>query len=296
MVKATYKLIRLFDRKIQDDHIQAYSAQAAFFIIISFFPFIMLLFTIIKYFPITESSMLELFSLIFPSGVNSMVVSIVTQIYDTTVSGTLIPVTAITTLWSAGKSFLAIMRGLNVVYEIRETRDYFFLRAISALYTLIFAVMVIITMLLFVFGNRLYLWIERQFPVLMDMALVIISLRTIVGLVTLVVFFLLIYVVIPNRKTNIMKELPGALLSAAGWMGFSYAFSYYIDNFSNFSATYGSLTAIVLFMLWMYFLMYILFIGAECNRLLENKLFIHKVKKLYRTSPKDPSKETIIHR
>ena len=296
MVKATYKLIRLFDRKIQDDHIQAYSAQAAFFIIISFFPFIMLLFTIIKYFPITESSMLELFSLIFPSGVNSMVVSIVTQIYDTTVSGTLIPVTAITTLWSAGKSFLAIMRGLNVVYEIRETRDYFFLRAISALYTLIFAVMVIITMLLFVFGNRLYLWIERQFPVLMDMALVIISLRTIVGLVTLVVFFLLIYVVIPNRKTNIMKELPGALLSAAGWMGFSYAFSYYIDNFSNFSATYGSLTAIVLFMLWMYFLMYILFIGAECNRLLENKLFIHKVKKLYRTSPKDPSKDTIIHR
>ena len=296
MVKATYKLIRLFDRKIQDDHIQAYSAQAAFFIIISFFPFIMLLFTIVKYFPITESSMLELFSLIFPSGVNSMVVSIVTQIYDTTVSGTLIPVTAITTLWSAGKSFLAIMRGLNVVYEIRETRDYFFLRAISALYTLIFAVMVIITMLLFVFGNRLYLWIERQFPVLMDMALVIISLRTIVGLVTLVIFFLLIYVVIPNRKTNIMKELPGALLSAAGWMGFSYAFSYYIDNFSNFSATYGSLTAIVLFMLWMYFLMYILFIGAECNRLLENKLFIHKVKKLYRTSPKDPSKETIIHR
>ena len=296
MVKATYKLIRLFDRKIQDAHIQAYSAQAAFFIIISFFPFIMLLFTIVKYFPITESSMLELFSLIFPSGVNSMVVSIVTQIYDTTVSGTLIPVTAITTLWSAGKSFLAIMRGLNVVYEIRETRDYFFLRAISALYTLIFAVMVIITMLLFVFGNRLYLWIERQFPVLMDMALVIISLRTIVGLVTLVIFFLLIYVVIPNRKTNIMKELPGALLSAAGWMGFSYAFSYYIDNFSNFSATYGSLTAIVLFMLWMYFLMYILFIGAECNRLLENKLFIHKVKKLYRTSPKDPSKDTIIHR
>ncbi|MBE5968421.1 MAG: YihY/virulence factor BrkB family protein [Lachnospiraceae bacterium] len=292
MVKATYKLIKLFDRKIQDDHIQAYSAQAAFFIIISFFPFIMLLFSIIKYFPITESSMLKLFTLIFPSGVNSMVVSMVTQIYDTTASGTLISVTAITTLWSAGKGFLAIMKGLNRVYEIKETRNYIFLRATSALYTLIFAIMVIITMILFVFGNRLYLWIERQFPVLMDMALVIISLRTIVGLITLVVFFLLIYIVIPNRKTKIMQELPGALLSAAGWMGFSYAFSYYIDNFSNFSATYGSLTAIVLFMLWMYFLMYILFIGAECNRLLENKIFVRKVKKLYQTS----SKDTVIHR
>ncbi|NLP34136.1 MAG: YihY/virulence factor BrkB family protein [Clostridiales bacterium] len=292
MIKATYKLIKLFGRKIQDDHIQAYSAQAAFFIIISFFPFIMLILSIIKFFPITKSSMLELFSQVFPSGVNAMVVSIIDTLYKTSVSGTVISITAITTLWSAGKGFLAIMRGLNSVYEIKETRSYIFLRVTSAMYTLIFAIMVIITMILFVFGNRLYLWIERKLPVLMDMALVIISLRTIVGLITLVVFFLLIYIVIPNRKTKIMKEIPGALISAAGWMGFSYAFSFYIDNFSNFSATYGSLTAIVLFMLWMYFLMYILFIGAECNRLLENKIFIRKVKKLYQESNQD----TIIRR
>jgi len=292
MIKATYKLIRLFGQKIDDDHIQAYSAQAAFFIIISFFPFIMLLFSIVKFFPLTESSMLLLFSQIFPSGVNSMVVPLITQIYDTTASGTLISLTAITTLWSAGKGFLAIMKGLNAVYEIKETRSYLFLRATSALYTLIFAIMVIITMILFVFGNRLFLWIEKRFPGFADMAFVIISLRTIVGLITLVIFFLLIYIVIPNRRTKIMQEIPGALLSAAGWMGFSYAFSFYIDNFSNFSATYGSLTAIVLFMLWMYFLMYILFLGAECNRLLENKLFVRKVKKLYQVSAQD----TIIHR
>lgn len=292
MIKATYKLIRLFSRKIQDDHIQAYSAQAAFFIIISFFPFTMLTFIMLKYFPITESSILLLVSQVFPSGVNSMVVPMITSLYDTTESGTLISLTAITTLWSAGKGFLAIMRGLNAVYEIKETRSYLFHRAASALYTLIFAIMVIITMILFVFGNRLYLWIERKLPVLTDMALVIISLRTIVGLITLVIFFLLIYIVIPNRKTKIMQQIPGALISAAGWMGFSYAFSFYIDNYSNFSAIYGSLTAIVLFMLWMYFLMYILFIGAECNRLLENKLFVRKVKKLYQIATQD----TIIHR
>lgn len=292
MIKATYKLIRLFSRKIQDDHIQAYSAQAAFFIIISFFPFTMLTFIMLKHFPITESSILLLVSQVFPSGVNSMVVPMITSLYDTTESGTLISLTAITTLWSAGKGFLAIMRGLNAVYEIKETRSYLFHRAASALYTLIFAIMVIITMILFVFGNRLYLWIERKLPVLTDMALVIISLRTIVGLITLVIFFLLIYIVIPNRKTKIMQQIPGALISAAGWMGFSYAFSFYIDNYSNFSAIYGSLTAIVLFMLWMYFLMYILFIGAECNRLLENKLFVRKVKKLYQIATQD----TIIHR
>jgi membrane protein len=285
MIKSTFKLIGLLSKKISDDFIAAFSAQAAFFIIISFFPFIMLLLSIVPYFNIQESNMLQFFTEIFPTAVSSMIVSIITDIYDNATSTTIISVTAITTLWSAGKGFLAIMKGLNSVYEIKETRHAIFLRIISTLYTLVFAIMVIATMVLFVFGNRLYLWIEQRFPVLMDMALVIISLRTIVGLVILLTFFLLIYVVIPNRKTRIMNELPGAMVCAAGWMGFSYAFSFYIDNFSNYSSMYGSLTAIVLFMLWMYFCMYILFIGAEVNLLFENKVLVKKIKLLYRKSP-----------
>jgi membrane protein len=292
MIKATFRLIGLFSRKIRDDHVAAFSAQAAFFIIISFFPFIMLLLSMIQFFPIEESAMLKLFTHVFPSAVNSLMVSIIDQIYHTAASSTVISLTAITTLWSAGKGFLAIMKGLNAVYEIKETRHYFFLRAIAAFYTLIFAVMIILTMGLFVFGNRLYFWIEQKIPVLMDTALVIISLRTILGLIILIIFFLIIYVVIPNRKAKILNELPGAMICAAGWMGFSYAFSYYIDNFSNYSTTYGSLTAIVLFMLWMYFCMYLMFIGAEFNLLFENKAFIQKVKQLYKIIPEEP----VIHR
>lgn len=282
MLKATLRLISLLSAKIRDDHVTAFSAQASFFIIISFFPFIMLLLSIIKFFPIEESSMLKLFTEIFPTAVNSMIVSVITEIYDTSASRTLISITAITTLWSAGKGFLAIMKGLNAVYAIKETRNYVLLRTIAAIYTLIFAVMLIATMILFVFGNRLYFWIEHKIPQLINTALVIISLRTIVGLATLVLFFLVIYIVIPNKKAKVMSVLPGAMLCAAGWMGFSYAFSYYIDNFANYASMYGSLTAIVLFMLWMYFCMYLLFLGAEFNLLLENKYFVHKIKLLYR--------------
>jgi membrane protein len=183
------------------------------------------------------------------------------------------------------------MRRLNSVYEIKETRNYFFLRITSTIYTLIFAIMVIASMVLFVFGNRLYLWIELKVPVFKGMALLIISLRTIVGLIILLVFFLVIYVVIPNRRTKVMNELPGAMVCAGGWMGFSYAFSYYIDH-SNYSSMYGSLTTIVLFMLWMYFCMYILFIGAEINLMFENKALVDKIKQLYRK----PSDDAVIHR
>jgi membrane protein len=281
MIKATFKLIGLLSKKIRDDHVAAFSAQAAFFIIISFFPFIMLLLSLIKYFPIEEANMTNIITQVFPTTVNSLIASIINEIYQTAASTTLISVTIITTLWSAGKGFLAIMNGLNSVYEINETRHGLLLRGMAALYTLIFAVMVIATMILFVFGNRLYFWIENKIPVLTDAALLIISLRTIVGLITLLIFFLIIYVVIPDRKTKIMKELPGAMVCAGGWMGFSYAFSYYIDNFSNYASTYGSLTAVVLFMLWLYFCMYLLFLGAEVNLLFENKILIQKIKLLY---------------
>ncbi len=292
MIKSTLRLIGLLSKKVSDDHVAAFSAQAAFFIIISFFPFIMLLLSIIQFFPIEESSMLRIFTEIFPKAIHSMIISIITEIYDSSASTTIISVTVITTLWSAGKGFLAVMRGLNSVYEINETRNGLLLRAIAALYTLIFAIMVLVTMTLFVFGNRLYFWIERKLPVFVDTALVIISLRTIVGLIVLIFFFLIIYVVIPNRKTKLMSQLPGAMLCAGGWMGFSYAFSFYIDHYSSYASTYGSLTAIVLFMLWLYFCMYILFLGAEFNLIFENKAFLQKVKILYRKNSKEP----VIHR
>lgn len=286
MIKPTIKLINMFFRKIRDDHVSAFSAQAAFFTIISFFPFIMFLISIVPFFSVEESTILKLVTQIFPNAFNSLIVLVVTEVYHKTNSGTLISITVITALWSAGKGFLAIMKGLNSVYEIKETRRAFFLRIISTVYTLVFAIMLIASIILFVFGNKLYLWIEMRFPVLQDLALLIISLRTIVGLITLLIFFLAIYIAIPNRKTKLTRELPGALVSAAGWMGFSYAFSYYIDHYSNYASMYGSLTTIVLFMLWMYFCMYILFIGAEINLLFQNEVMINKIKELY-TKPSE---------
>ncbi len=295
-MKATIRVINLLSRKIRDDHVAAYSTQAAFFIIISFFPFIMLFLSILQlilpYVPYDRDGMLTLISEIFPSTINSMIKTVIYEIYSTAASTTLISITAITTLWSAGKGFLAIMQGLNSVNEIDETRNGLLLRAISALYTLIFAVMIILTMVLFVFGNRLYYWIEQKLPILRDTAFLIISLRTIIGLIILIIFFLFIYIVIPNRKCCFSSQLPGAMLCAAGWMGFSYAFSYYIDNFSNYASTYGSLTAVVLFMLWLYFCMYILFLGAEFNLLFENKEFIQKIRLIYSR----PGKEQLTHK
>ena len=281
---AIINYINYFTRKLRDDFVGAFSAQAAFFTIISFFPFVMFLLTMLQYLPITESTLLSMASKVVPQGVNSFVVSVISEIYDKA-SGTLISVTAITALWSASRGFLAIVRGLNSVYGIKETRNYFKLRFISAIYTLAFAVMLIITMALLVFGNSLYLWIEQKIPVLNDLALLLISIRTTAVLAILVLFFVIIYYAIPNRRTRFFKEIPGAVLTAAGWMGFSYLYSFYFEVMGNFSYMYGSLAAIVLLMLWLYACMYIMFIGAEVNVLLQE----HNWRTLFKKLREKPS-------
>ncbi|WP_310603184.1 YihY/virulence factor BrkB family protein [Anaerosporobacter sp.] len=272
--------IRTASRKISNDFVPTFSAQAAFFIIISFFPFVMFLLTLIQFLPLKESELYILIRNLLPSGINTYIVSLVSDIYVQPAT-TIISITAITTLWSASRGFLAIVKGLNNVYEIKETRNYIRLRITSAIYTLAFAIIIVVSLALLVFGNRLYLLIQREFPLINDLALAIIGLRTIISLALYTFFFLLLYVVIPNRKTKLLNELPGAVIAAAGWMLFSFLYSIYIDNFAKFSTMYGSLTAIVLMMLWLYFCMYILFLGAEINVLLPklwpfNKIFKHK--------------------
>ena len=275
-LRELYLLIKEILDKFNRDYVSVFAAQAAFFIILSFFPFLMFLLTLLQYLPIQESVLMETFTSIMPQALHSSVVLIISEIYDRA-NGTIISLTAITALWSASKGFLGLVRGLNSVYDIEETRNYFRLRFVSTIYTLLFTVLLVITLVFLVFGNSLYYWIINQIPSLQDVALLIISVRAIVTLTILTIFFLLMYIVIPNRKTRLIAELPGALLSAAGWLGFSYLYSFYIDNMSNFSSTYGSLTAIVLLMLWVYFCMYILFIGAEMNVFLQEKNILSKV-------------------
>ncbi len=269
-IKRVYLIIKEIMDQMNKAFVSVFSAQAAFFLILSFFPFIMFLLTLIQYLPLTESMIMRIFNTFMPKAINSTVILIISEVYE---KGTraITSVTAITALWSASKGFLGLVRGLNSVYRIKETRNYFKLRLISALYTLVFTILIIITLVILVFGNQIYQWFINYYPELADIALVIISARAITALTILTLFFLLMFIFIPNRKTRILHELPGAIIAAAGWLVFSFGYSYYIDNMAGFSSTYGSLTAIVLLMLWVYFCMYILFVGAEINVYLQDK-------------------------
>ena len=257
-----------FSKKITRDALTAYSGEAALYVIISLFPFLMFLLTLLKYLPFSQAELLKVLSGFFPNNIYSYIVTIVEELYST--SGTVLSVTIILALWSASRGILSIYRGLNTIYGIDETRNYFFLRMKSMLYTFVFSIILIMILGLYVFGNQIIIKLTEFFPLFMQnrYTILVVSFRTLIGAAILTILFIAMYNYMPNRRSKIHTQLPGAVVASLGWVGFSYLYSFYIDNMNSIAATYGSLTAAVLCILWLYCCMTIFFFGAEVNSVL----------------------------
>ena len=263
-IQTIYTIVRNFLNKLKQDSVSAHAAQASFFIIMSAFPFFMFLLSMIQYLPLTEQDLIVFFSNYLPSAFSPYVVDIISEIYTSSTT-TLLSVTAFVAVWSASRAFYSLIYGLNSVYGTPENRNYFILRLTATLYTAVFAVMLIASLGILAFGNALTLGIQKIFPSFGDFALLLISIRATASMCILILFFLVLYMFVPNRQSKILYELPGAIATSTGWIGFSYLYSFYIDHMSNFTNTYGSLTAVVLLMLWLYACMYMLLLGGELN-------------------------------
>ncbi len=265
--KLLQPILKLYDFcvRMAKDRVGIYTAQASFFIILSIFPFFLLFLNIIGMTSITSQSIINLLNTYAPDTIKPLLIQIIEELY-THVSGTAISIAAIVAIWSASKGVLSVMFGLYEISKIHQNRNYFISRFISMMYTILFVFSIIITMVLLVFGNSIFNFLISLLPFLKEISVLTLILRYLVSFLILSIFFIIIYKIANFKLTTIRKTLPGAMFSSLGWLVFFYVFSIYIDNFSNMSYMYGSLTAFIILMLWIYFCIYILFIGAEINK------------------------------
>ena len=270
-IKQIYQNITNITAGVSADHVGAYAAQTSYFFMLFMIPIILLLLTMVQYTPVTKADVMTAVIQVFPSSVDSLITSIVNQVYNQSTG--VIPITIVVALWSAGKGVLAMTSGLNCVYKCNETRNYVFLRIRATIYTVMFIIVIIFLLVLSVFGNTLNLFIAEHIPIMLGVAEKLLETRIIITPIVLVAFSLMIYKFLPNRRDKFRYQLPGAMFSAVGWMIISWIFSVYLDVFKGFSSMYGSLTTIVLIMLWMYFCMYCILLGGELNVLLNGKIF-----------------------
>lgn len=276
MIKRLWNYTVKFIVKLNNDHLGAYSSQSAYFIILSFIPFLLLLMTLIRYIPITEDIMTGEITLGLPTGIQSFVVGIIEEVYAK--SRAVLPLTAILALWSAGKGFQALTNGLNVINGVQETRNYFYMRIRSIIYTIVFILSIVVTLLLMVFGRSIQKVMVDFWPFIAEITNYILQFSAVITMFVLAFVFLLFYTFLPNRKQHFKHQIPGALFTSVSWSSFSFGFSVYLEKFPGFADMYGSLTTIILLMLWLYFCMYLFLLGAEINVILEEPKNSDKVK------------------
>ena len=258
---------RKIAEKFIRDEMTVYAAQASFFIVMAAFPFIMMLMTVVQLIPNlsardVESTILALIPDV--RQVAPLVQNIIIDLY-TKSPATVLSVTIVVALWSASKGMQGVERGLNRAYECPIQRNYLVSRLVNMGYTLLFLLTCILSLLFLVFGDSIQSFLDNTFPIAADVAKNILSTRSFLAIVLLVACFTGLYTYLPHRHLLARRQLPGALFSTFGWMLFSYGFSMYFNFFSRFSYMYGSLAAIILLMLWIYFCICILFLGAEIN-------------------------------
>lgn len=250
-----------------DEHMGAFAAQSAFFIFLSFFPIVNIFITLPQYLPITEQQLLSVIYFVMPGKFKTYITSIVSEMYNYS-SGSMAIVSIIIAIWSAAKGIMAIRNGLNEVYRSRESRNYLIIRGISSIYTIVFVLFLIILIPINIFGTQIARFVLAKFPEYANETWLILSVKGTATFILLFVMFELLYTIVPTRKMKFRNQVPGALFAAFSWVAVTKLFSIYIDAYASQAYLYGSLTTVVLILFWMYFVIYLIFVGAQINEYL----------------------------
>ncbi len=241
----------------------AYASSTAFFFFLSLIPILILFAEILPLIGLGEENLVELLTEITPTIADAFVEQTVREAYG--ISAGLLPVSFFIMLWSAAKGMLALISGLNRIYDIKERRNYFYLRFIASVYTLLLLLVMVAMLVLLVFTRQLRMVLEGRFPFLHMLAFGEPHLRVVVTLAVSILLFSLIYTFVPGKKQKWLFQLPGAAFSAVAWGLFSFFFSLFIGIAGSFSTYYGSLATLIILLIWIYWCFYLFLIGGFIN-------------------------------
>ncbi|MCC2231605.1 YihY/virulence factor BrkB family protein [Lachnospiraceae bacterium CLA-AA-H215] len=292
-MKKIRQLIFSIARRFSEDKVTVYGAQASFFLMVSLGPFSIALAAMIQFFlPGNQWETLQAVLEYVPEQVSQVARIGINEIF-TSSAPSIISISIILAIWSASKGVLSLERCMHAIYRYDERHNYLFVRLRSMFYTLVLLIAIVFALAFLVFGNTIQAILAKHFPVFARLSVLIVALRALISICILIFAFSAIYEVLTGKKRRFTDVLPGVLFATIGWVLFSVIYAYYIANFSNYTVIYGALGAFTLFMLWMYFCILILLIGAEINVFLENHhSFFRSSTPSSRGTPRAPSKDS----
>ena len=263
LIGKVYHLVQTI-RKL---YIPQRAAYAAYFMVLSIFPALLLILSSLRYTGLSVEDLMEFVGSFLPGALLEGAEDLVYSTYRSA-SGAVAGLSAITALWSSSRGIYGLLNGLNAVYDVSENRGYVYTRSISVVYALVFYAVILLTLGLHVFGNSLMNFLLGIDNPVVIFLLDFIDLRFFFLLFVQTALFTVMYMALPNKRNGFIKSLPGGILASIGWLVFSDIYSIYVENFSGYANIYGSVYAIAIAMLWLYCCLSILLYGGALNKYL----------------------------
>lgn len=249
--------------RIVDNRVPDLSAQLAFYFLLSLFPFLIFAMTLLGLYVTTEE-VLELLGQYVPDNSMPLIEKNLRNVLDVERGG-LLSIGIFATLWPASHATNALIRSLNQAYDVEESRPFWKARGMAVLLTVALIGVLLFALVLPVFGRAIGVFLFSVFG-LSDVFLSLWNgLRWGLSYIILFLVFLTLYYFAPNKRLGLRDIATGALFTTLCWQLVSYGFSFFVNQFGNYSATYGSLAGVIILMLWFYFTGMTMLIGGEIN-------------------------------
>jgi membrane protein len=250
--------------RFEDDEVPAMGAQLTYYLILSFFPFLIFVIAILSFTSFTAEDAINSLTQVMPELSIKAIADAFTEIQKSR-SGSLLSIGLVAAVWSASNGINAVMRSLNKAYDVEEKRPFWQARGLSIIATLVMAIVILSSFIMLVFGkiigNAAYslFHLPGKFETVWTIA------QYIIPLIVITAVFTLLYRYLPNLRLKFKEVLPGAVFATLGWIVTSLLFSFYVNNFGNYTKTYGSIGGIIVLLTWLYLSSIILLLGGEIN-------------------------------
>ena len=250
--------------KIKKDDVFALASQLAYYLVLSFFPFMLFLMTLVGFSNLSSSEILEGLSVMLPKSILELTQSTVREVFDNQYKG-LLGISILLMIWTSSSAFKAVIKSVNKAYNFKEDRSFIKLSIISMLGILALALIIILALTMLVFGNVIGDYIKSTDSLYKIIIILWNIFRYVFIFIVMIFIFIAIYKLAPAKKLTWKEVIPGSIFSTLGWVLVSFGFSFYIDNFNNYSRFYGSLGAVFILMTWLFLISIIFILGVEIN-------------------------------
>ncbi|MBC1889880.1 YihY/virulence factor BrkB family protein [Listeria booriae] len=249
--------------------VTSHAAQLTFYILLSILPMMLVFGNLIPLLPIPKEEIYNTLQTFMPPEVYDILHPVIESML-TNASGTAISLGLITAIWSASKCFSALQEVLNIVYQAPDRKNFIVTRIMSFLMMLVIIVVIGAVVFVFAFGEQIVTFLQDQFDLKLDALADLGATKWFITPIFLFILFLIIYWLVPNVKWKIRKSVIGALFATIGWLAATELLSAYVSFQGDKILGFGSLSIMIVIMLWLYFVSIILLLGAFINVIIDS--------------------------